>query len=786
MKTLRLFALICIILSLAANNANAQFRDDFNSSTLDPAWTIVQTWPGGTYRPGNWGTYLSGNHYSLTDNPGYLRYWLDPMTHPEGYQNNYATYLSYYYYDAGLELHRTFTGDKWVIEAGGIFNLPQTNGRGFVFRIYFGDGEAGTYFVSIYRGADVHWNGVFMNLTYKTGPEYNETDVLTTYQPVGPWYYGVYNYPPPTPQYYRVERNGGQLTVYWSDDAIVWSTAFNYNLGTALDGLEQRIVIGGICWFNPAGSYADWDYVSLKPLIEPLSIVTQAQPATFSCSSQSGTDNWLTNAGGAVTAGGCGTVTWTYEPYTLSGGCSSNTGSATVYFTGTDECNNTVTTNALLTVTDNEGPSWTTLPGDLDRTLFCGNSQALEAAQALVSTASDACCTDIAYEKTSGEFEPGQDDGSGTYTNTWIAKDQCGNQSTLYTQVITITKVNIDASSNVTPQSLKSTSTIVPVRITSFATAEPVPNIDVTLYIDDINKGTNKTGSEGYALFDIGVLETGVYKIYAVAGEGCNETTVYLPVYDPNGGFVTGGGWINSPEGAYKPDLSLSGKANFGFVAKYKKGSTVPGGNTEFQFKAADLNFRSSSYEDMRLVIAGAKANFKGQGIINGTGNYGFMVSAIDGQITRGGGIDKFRIKIWDLNHEGTIVYDNNITDTDENAQPATAIEGGSIVIHSEQSKSEELESDISPKVESPILRLYPNPFSESLQFEFASPVNGNARIEIYDVSGRHVKTIFNNQVEGGVYYKADFKPNTEINGIYFYRMKLGEAAYFGKAVYKK
>jgi len=189
-----------------------------------------------------------------------------------------------------------------------------------------------------------------------------------------------------------------------------------------------------------------------------------------------------------------------------------------VYFTGTDECNNTVTTNSLLTIADNEGPSWSTLPGELDRTLFCGNSQELVTAQALVPLATDGCCTDITYEKTSGLFEPGQDNGSGTYINTWIAKDQCGNTSTVYTQVITITKVNIDASYNVTSQPLKNTSTIVPVRITSFATAEPVPNIDITLYIDDINKGTTKTGSEGYALFDIGVLETGVYKINAVAG----------------------------------------------------------------------------------------------------------------------------------------------------------------------------------------------------------------------------------------------------------------------------
>ena len=54
----------------------------------------------------------------------------------------------------------------------------------------------------------------------------------------------------------------------------------------------------------------------------------------------------------------------------------------------------------------------------------------------------------------------------------------------------------------------------------------------------------------------------------------------YIVVYDPSAGFVTGGGWIDSPIGAYVPDASLSGKASFGFVSRYAKGQTTPSGNT--------------------------------------------------------------------------------------------------------------------------------------------------------------------------------------------------------------
>ena len=49
--------------------------------------------------------------------------------------------------------------------------------------------------------------------------------------------------------------------------------------------------------------------------------------------------------------------------------------------------------------------------------------------------------------------------------------------------------------------------------------------------------------------------------------------TLQVVIYDPNGGFVTGGGWIDSPAGAYIFDPSLTGKANFGFVSKYLKGA---------------------------------------------------------------------------------------------------------------------------------------------------------------------------------------------------------------------
>ena len=150
----------------------------------------------------------------------------------------------------------------------------------------------------------------------------------------------------------------------------------------------------------------------------------------------------------------------------------------------------------------------------------------------------------------------------------------------------------------------------------------------------------------------------------------------FVVVFDPSAGFVTGGGWINSPAGAYAAGPTLTGRANFGFVSKYKKGANVPEGQTEFQLHFATFNFHSTAYQWLVVSANGTKAQYKGDGKLNGGGSYGFLLTAYDGSP------DKFRIKIWD---KGTsaIVYDNRLgASEDIDTADPQEIAGGSIVIH--------------------------------------------------------------------------------------------------------
>ena len=279
----------------------------------------------------------------------------------------------------------------------------------------------------------------------------------------------------------------------------------------------------------------------------------------------------------------------------------------------------------------------------------------------------------------------------------------------------------------------------------------------------------------------------GVYNIKLTVTDQCGNSAtatqiggvdMLVVIYDPSAGFVTGGGWINSPQGAYMPGMSLYGKANFGFVSKYKKGAAVPTGETEFQFQTGNVNFHSSTYN--WLVISGPKAQYKGNGTINKAGSYNFMLTAWDGQISGGGGVDKFRMKIWDTN-TSQVIYDNQSGALDD-AYPTTALGGGSIVIQKSSGTATPgtghvmTEDAHAVPTEYELYQNYPNPFNPSTEIKFDLPERSIVSLKVYNIYGQLVETLVD-----GIKYEAGrcsvhFDASGMASGVYIYHLTTSTA----------
>jgi HYR domain-containing protein/PKD domain-containing protein len=187
--------------------------------------------------------------------------------------------------------------------------------------------------------------------------------------------------------------------------------------------------------------------------------------------------------------------------------------------------------------------------------------------------------------------------------------------------------------------------------------------------------------SGSFAFASPGIYTISLRMTDGCGGEGLANTVSGKPaivfIFDPVSGLVTGGGQFDSPAGALPGNPGLSGKASFNLSCVYNNGSLPPKGSTEFSF--GGLNFQSTSYEF--LVVSGAKGVFRGVGKINGAGNFGFMLTVLDGDVKGTNGVDRLRIKIWDMSNNDSIVYDNQMGAPDT-ADPVVVVSNGNIVVH--------------------------------------------------------------------------------------------------------
>ena len=79
----------------------------------------------------------------------------------------------------------------------------------------------------------------------------------------------------------------------------------------------------------------------------------------------------------------------------------------------------------------------------------------------------------------------------------------------------------------------------------------------------------------------------------------------------------------------------------------------------------------------------------------------------------------------------------------------------------------------------------YPNPFNPNTVIKWEQPANSHVLLKVYDLLGREVATLVNEEKAAGN-YKVTFDAKNLANGIYFYRLKAGNYSSVKKMILLK
>jgi len=229
------------------------FREDFSDPILDPSWQI-----------------LSGlGSYSLTDRPGYLRYYLmGPRAHASGWQGIGVSG----WWSPSLTLIRPFEGTDWVLKAKATYNLRWygTGAQGQNFWIAFGEGTDD--YLHIYRGVDQWYGANYMlaqlvsdGISVALREDLRAPDDVV----IADWLRYTY--------WFEVTRKGQEITVRVSYDGTNYFHVFTASLISPV-GSSQRAIISANVW-TTAGSHVDWDYIYVEPSVRRVEI--DIKPGSF-------------------------------------------------------------------------------------------------------------------------------------------------------------------------------------------------------------------------------------------------------------------------------------------------------------------------------------------------------------------------------------------------------------------------------------------------------------------------------------------------------------------------
>jgi hypothetical protein len=276
-----------------------------------------------------------------------------------------------------------------------------------------------------------------------------------------------------------------------------------------------------------------------------------------------------------------------------------------------------------------------------------------------------------------------------------------------------------------------------------------------------------------------------------------------VTLYSPTGNYVVGGGYLMNPfntGGTYAGTPGLS--TNFGFVVKFQDKGKTPNGNIHMLIrKADDDGIHTYLVESTSITSVGvtnhthhstissvvAKANLTditdiSAPVILGS-NLKLQLNLTDNSESNSN--DLIGMTLW---NGGTLLFSSSWTG---NSTAQRMISGGKIIIHSGYSfgdifnatDNNSNEFMVTPELG---VKAYPNPFTDHVYFDLQLNTDSKVRLEIFDVTGAKISTVFDDVVIAYNRYQLEYAPENFSSNMLMYKLVVdGKIVFTGKLIHK-
>jgi hypothetical protein len=435
-------------------------------------------------------------------------------------------------------------------------------------------------------------------------------------------------------------------------------------------------------------------------------------------------------------------------------------------WTATDACGNSNSKVQRIVVQDTKKPVLTIPP---DITIECDESTGTDNTGS--ASASDNCDARVSIR-----FSDKQVDvfASGCYTieRTWTASDECGNSSSKVQRirvqdtkapVFTYCPANVEVDCNLA--------------IPAVGSPTATDNCDASVFISYLGEvRDNSCGRDYYTLTRSWEAEDNcgntklceqVITVNTLLSDGCFNLALDMSYNASNG--TTRFSWELCVEDNKCQDLS---NIQFSLPCEVKKSSDVSNAGSSFEDIVVDYSGKPGQCGRYAIVFenfgnGGIKGESGGCATFYYTlkGDYRSYKTNVDIKAGRERGLGFAGVGAG-CDCDGSVPYNSNLAAALANTEVPASI---ATVFR-----------DV-PKV-----RAYPNPASAEMTLEFNLPESTRAMIDLYDLQGRRLGRIFEQDIDAGITYRAQID-RLQWNlpqGTYFYRLQAGAHTLQGKVVF--